>query len=158
MKLSARSRYASRILLELARNKGVSPISAAMLAQRTGISVQFIEQILKPLKHRCVTSSVRGAAGGHWLAKPADQISLGDVVRIMEGDISLAACCNEKPKKCLRRDVCPTRQAWQRVSNVLAQELDSISIADLLHSEVRPLRKRAIPQSAHSLGLVEAAG
>jgi len=59
MKLSARSRYASRILLELAKHKGVSPMSATTLSHRTGVSVQFVEQILKPLKQSGLTVSVR---------------------------------------------------------------------------------------------------
>lgn len=157
MKLSARSRYAARILLELARNTGTTPISAATLSQRTGISVQFIEQILKPLKHNSITSSVRGAAGGHWLAKTAEQISLGDIVRIMEGDISLAACCSERPKKCNRKETCPTRLAWIRASRSLAQELDSISIASLLYEEIRPPKKRSAQPSMADMDLVEAA-
>ena len=65
MKLSARSRYASRILLELAKHNGSAPMSAAVLSQHTGVSVQFVEQILKPLKQHGLTKSVRGAAGGH---------------------------------------------------------------------------------------------
>ena len=69
MKLSARSRYAARILLELARHKAGTPMSAAVLSQHTGVSVQFVEQILKPLKQKGLTNSVRGAAGGHRLAQ-----------------------------------------------------------------------------------------
>lgn len=151
MKLSARTRYAARILLELARNKSVSPMSAAVISQRTGISVQFIEQILKPLKHKGVTSSVRGAAGGHWLAKPADQVTLGDVVRIMEGEISLVAASNEKKNKTPHKEACPTHMAWQKVSRVLALELDSISIADLLSSEPRRQLARKPRQSDNSV-------
>lgn len=132
MKLSARSRYAARILLELARQKGVSPLSAATLSQRTGVSIQFVEQILKPLKQRGFTASTRGAAGGHTLACPATDISLGEVVRLMEGGIQLSVCCGEKANYCPRQEKCLTREAWQRISRHLEQELDSILLSALL--------------------------
>lgn len=135
MKLSARSRYASRILLELARHKGASPMSATTLSQHTGVSVQFVEQILKPLKQSGLTRSVRGAAGGHRLARPAEEITLGEVVRLMEGGILLTVCCGEKANDCPRRDGCLTRHAWLQVSSSLERELDSISLATLLHSD-----------------------
>jgi len=135
MKLSARSRYASRILLELARHKGISPMSAATLSQHTGVSVQFVEQILKPLKQSGLTKSVRGAAGGHRLARSAEEITLGEVVRLMEGGISLTVCCGEKANDCPRKDGCLTRRAWLQVSHSLQNELDSISLATLLHGD-----------------------
>ncbi|MDL2315947.1 Rrf2 family transcriptional regulator [Desulfovibrio sp. OttesenSCG-928-A18] len=136
MKLSARSRYASRILLELAREKSATPVSAATLSQHTGVSVQFVEQILKPLKQSGLTKSVRGAAGGHRLAKPAEEITLGEVVRLMEEGILLTVCCGDKANECPRRDGCLTRRAWMQVSKSLEQELDSISIASLLQGDL----------------------
>lgn len=135
MKLSARARYASRILLELARHKSATPMSAATLSQHTGVSVQFVEQILKPLKQSGLTRSVRGAAGGHRLARPAEDITLGEVVRLMEGGIQLTVCCGEKANECPRRDGCLTRRAWMQVSNSLERELDSITLANLLHGD-----------------------
>lgn len=135
MKLSARARYASRILLELARHKGPAPVSAATLSQHTGVSVQFVEQILKPLKQSGMTQSVRGAAGGHRLARPAEDITLGDIVRLMEGGIMLTVCCGEKANDCPRRDSCLTRKAWVQVSHTLEQELNAISLASLLHGD-----------------------
>lgn len=132
MKLSARSRYASRILLELARHREASPMSAATLSQHTGVSIQFVEQILKPLKQHGLTRSVRGASGGHRLARPADSISLGEVIRLMESGIMLTVCCGEKADDCPRKDGCLTRRAWMRVSGILERELDSISLASLL--------------------------
>ncbi|MDL2290747.1 Rrf2 family transcriptional regulator [Desulfovibrio sp. OttesenSCG-928-F20] len=135
MKLSARSRYASRILLELARHGGALPMSAATLSQHTGVSVQFVEQILKPLKQSGLTASTRGAAGGHRLARPAEEITLGEVVRLMEGGILLTVCCGEKTNECPRKDGCMTRRAWQQVSSSLERELDSITLSALLHGE-----------------------
>lgn len=132
MKLSARTRYAARILLELARSEDGVPLSASTLSQRTGVSAQFVEQILKPLKQHGLTTSVRGALGGYNLARPADQITLGEVVRLMEGGIQLSVCCGENSDNCPRKDMCLIRDAWVEASNILEQELDSISLATLL--------------------------
>lgn len=108
-------------------------MSAAILSHHTGVSVQFVEQILKPLKQHGLTKSVRGAAGGHRLARPAESITLGEVVRLMEGGIHLTVCCGEKANNCPRKDGCLTRKAWLRVSNSLERELDSITLAGLAH-------------------------
>lgn len=132
MKLSARTRYAARILLDLARHSNSGPIAATRLSQHTGVSVQFIEQILKPLKQAGLTTSTRGASGGHSLAKPAQQITLGEVVRLMEGGIHLTLCSSEETDTCASWDFCPTRTAWVKVSKTLEQELDGITVKDLL--------------------------
>ena len=132
MKLSARTRYAARILLELARDQEGKPMSAAVLSQHTGVSAQFVEQILKPLKQKGLTTSVRGASGGHKLARPASTITLGEVVRLMEGGIRLSVCCGERADECPRKEICLIRGAWVNVSQTLEQELDSISLATLL--------------------------
>ena len=84
MKLSAKTRYAARILLDLARHEKAEPVPATRLSQHTGVSVQFIEQILKPLKLAGLTQSTRGASGGHSLAKKPADITLADVVHLME--------------------------------------------------------------------------
>jgi Rrf2 family protein len=110
-------------------------MSATTLSQHTGVSVQFVEQILKPLKQSGLTRSVRGAAGGHRLAKSAEDITLGEVVRLMEGGIMLTVCCKEDANNCPRRDGCLTRDAWMQVSRSLEKELDSISLAKLLSGD-----------------------
>ncbi len=130
MKLSAKSRYASRILLDLAlHNEGI-PHRVGDIAERTGITVPFIEQIIKPLKHAGMVASKRGASGGHQLNLPPDRITLGDVVRVMEGSVELSACLSD-PGLCDRTAVCLTRTAWQRATDAMLRELDTISLAEL---------------------------
>lgn len=133
MKLSARSRYATRLLLDLALRQTDMPQCTTVLSESTGISAQFIEQIIRPLKKEGLITSVRGAAGGHILDKDPAEITVGDVVRIMEGGIRLTDCINDDGL-CERTPVCRTRQVWQRASKVLEEELDSITLADLMES------------------------
>lgn len=157
MKLSARSRYAARILLELAQHKGTAPLSAATLSQRTGVSVQFVEQILKPLKQAGITSSVRGAAGGHRLSKSADRVSLGDIVRLMEGGICLTVCSGKNHGNCQKQESCRTRKAWERVSEALENELNAITLDSMLSDgDVCPAKKSE-PKSRKAAEPVEEA-
>lgn len=140
MKLSARSRYATRLLLDLAINADNAPLKAPLLSEHTGITVQFIEQIMKPLKRAGLVTSQRGANGGHTLAKDPETITLADIVDIMEEGIQLTKCCAD-PTACDRSDECKARDAWLHASNALREGLAAISLADLMHS----------PISSHSL-------
>jgi Rrf2 family iron-sulfur cluster assembly transcriptional regulator len=102
------------------------------IAERTGITVPFIEQIIKPLKHAGMVASKRGAAGGHQLSRPAEQITLGDIVRIMEGSVELSACLSSiRSFAAERRTMCLTRAAWQRATDAMLRELDTITLAEL---------------------------
>ncbi|MDL2313718.1 Rrf2 family transcriptional regulator [Desulfovibrio sp. OttesenSCG-928-C14] len=132
MKLSAKTRYAARILLDLARHNSGEPVPATRLSQHTGVSVQFIEQILKPLKQAGLTSSTRGASGGHALARIPKDITLAEVVSLMEGGIQLTLCGTEDRAVCESKDHCPARSAWVRVSASLNDELQRITLQDLL--------------------------
>jgi len=135
MKLSARTRYAARILLDLAVHADGNPIRTARLSKHTGITVQFIEQIIRPLKQEDFVRSVRGANGGHILkADPAD-ITLGHIVRVMEGGINLTPCVPDATI-CSRSDSCGTRNAWVSASKALERELDGITIAALMQEKL----------------------
>ena len=131
MKLSARSRYAPRLLLDLALHDDDTPLRTTVLSESTGITVQFIEQIIRPLKKAGLITSRRGATGGHILDKDPATVTVGEIVRIMEGGINLTDCVNDK-SICDRSPTCRTRLVWQRASKVLEQELDSITLADLM--------------------------
>ncbi|MBC16259.1 MAG: hypothetical protein CL942_04315 [Desulfovibrio sp.] len=131
MKLSARSRYATRLLLALADNTSDAPVRTVTLSEITGVTVQFIEQIIRPLKKAGLVTSVRGAAGGYYLARPPERITLHDIVRHTEGSINIAECldCEES---CNKIDSCQTRSAWERVSRAIEQELESMTLAELM--------------------------
>lgn len=134
MKLSARARYAARILLDLAIHDSESPVRTAKLSEHTEITVQFIEQIIRPLKKEGLIRSVRGANGGHILDASPDDITMGQIVRIMEGGINLTNCCSD-PETCDRAETCRTRNAWVSASRALERELDNITLSDLMREE-----------------------
>ncbi len=131
MKLSTRSRYGTRLLVDLARHDDQAPIQIGEISKRQGISVKYLEQLIRPLKKAGYVTSVRGAKGGHLLAKKPEQIKLGDIVRLFETHTDLVDCISS-PEKCDMSDECRVRLVWQEATLVLYQKLDSTSIADLV--------------------------
>jgi Rrf2 family iron-sulfur cluster assembly transcriptional regulator len=96
--------------------------------------VKYLEQLIRPLKKAGFVTSVRGAKGGHRLAKKPEQIKLGDIVRLFEAHSDLVDCVSS-PEKCDLADDCRVRLAWQEANEVLYQKLDSFTIADLVKEE-----------------------
>ena len=134
MKLSAKTRYADRILLYLANNGFDKPVSSSLIASKTGISSQFIEQILRQLRLAGITGSVRGAKGGHILMRKPEDLTFGCIVRLMEGGIELSGCL-EKPGNCSRFDACEVRKAWESLQATLDGVFESITLRDLMHDD-----------------------
>ena len=131
MKLSTRSRYGARILVDLARHTDQGPVQIGEISKRQDISVKYLEQLIRPLKQASMVTSVRGPKGGHLLAKKAEEISLGQIVRLFEGQSELVECIS-KPELCKMSDDCQVRLAWKDATRVLYEKLDSTTIADLL--------------------------
>jgi Rrf2 family transcriptional regulator, iron-sulfur cluster assembly transcription factor len=136
MKLSTKTRYGTRLLLDLAKRYGNSPVSVGDIAKRQDISVKYLEQIILPLKKARLILSTRGPKGGHVLAKDPHEISLGQIVRLLESEDELAECI-KKPEKCIRSKDCSVRLAWHEATTALYDKLNSISISDLLEYEER---------------------
>ena len=131
MKLSTRSRYGTRILVDLARHDDRGPVQIGEISKRQDISVKYLEQLIRPLKQADLVTSVRGPKGGHLLAKKPEEITLGQIVRLFEGQSELVECISN-PEKCAMSDDCQVRLAWQDATKVLYEKLDSTSIADLM--------------------------
>mgnify|MGYP000287456256 CR=1 FL=1 len=131
MKLSTRTRYGLRALIDIALHQKERPVSLGEISKRQGISKAYLEQIILVLRASGIIRSVRGKKGGLVLAKSPEQISLLEVIKTLEGPISLVECV-EDPKVCPRKDECPTTLLWQRLKEVLEEELRSLSLMDLL--------------------------
>ena len=131
MKLSTKSRYGTRLLLDMAQHYDRGPIHLTHIAQRQGISVKYLEQIIIPLKRANYIKSVRGPKGGHTLAKPPEEITIGEIVALLEDGTTLVEC-NERPEVCGRSDSCVTRLLWREASQAMFDKLQSITLADLL--------------------------
>ena len=134
MKLSTRSRYGTRILVDLARHKDQGPVQIGEISKRQDISVKYLEQLIRPLKQANLVTSVRGPKGGHLLAENPKNITLGQVVRLFEGQTDLVECVSF-PEKCPMSDDCQVRLAWQDATEVLYDKLDATTISDLMNGD-----------------------
>ena len=133
MKLSTKSRYGARILIELALHDSENVMKASEISSNQKIPAKYLEQLLRLLKQAGFVKSVRGPKGGHLLAKKPAHINLGQIVKLFEGQTDLVECVSS-PETCEMSAECLVRDAWQEATEVLYKKLDGISIADLLQN------------------------
>lgn len=137
MKISTRGRYGTRMMLDLAAHHDQGPTPLREIAKRQDLSVKYLEQLIIPLKAAGYIRSVRGAKGGYTLARKPDKISVGQIIKVLEGGLSLVDCV-EDPRVCEREKNCPTRDIWLRMSERLMEELSSLSLSDVLDGKKLP--------------------
>jgi Rrf2 family protein len=131
MKLSTRTRYGIRAVLELAENYGKGPMQLKIIARDQGISVKYLEQLMAALKSKGVVSSLRGSKGGYVLAKPPNQIRLSDCFLCLEGSIVTVECV-ENNGYCPRTSDCIAREVWTEVQKAVITVLKSMTLQSLL--------------------------
>jgi Rrf2 family protein len=144
MKLSTRSRYGTRLLLDIAQHYNQGPIQLGDIAGRQDISVKYLEQIIIPLKKAHLIETVRGPKGGHLLARPPEEITVAEVVALLEEGDSLVQCI-ERAEVCGRADTCPTRLIWKEASQAMFNALKSITLADLVEKAGAAENKKLSP-------------
>lgn len=136
MKLSKKSEYALRALLELTLVHGTSTLQRHQIAARQHIPVEFLEQILLALKRAGLLSSRRGMKGGYALIKSPEEITLGQVIRVLDGPLAPIGCvsktayqkCSDCPYANMAQ--CPVQQVMGRVRDAIADILDHYTLAD----------------------------
>ncbi|MDD7739290.1 MAG: Rrf2 family transcriptional regulator [Fusicatenibacter sp.] len=144
MKLSTKGRYGLRALIDLASHDGEGAVSIQSISERQGISESYLEQLVRPLRKAGLIESVRGAGGGYVLAKPADAISVGDILRVLEGSLDAVTCpANQENGNCEEADFCVTRFVWQKINDSITNAVDGISLGELVR-ENQKLSKRKI--------------
>jgi len=142
MKLTTRSRYGTRLMLDMAQHYREGPIQLGDIAKRQDVSVKYLEQIIIPLKKAHYIESVRGRKGGHILARPPEEITVAEIVALLEDGTSLVECAADTGV-CERAEVCPTRLLWKEVSEAIYDRLEGITLADLVERARALESKRA---------------
>lgn len=131
MKLSTRTRYAMRAMLELADNFGKGPLQTRIIAQHQEISVKYLEQLMAALKSAGLVRSQRGAKGGYMLASSPDTIKLSEVFDVFEGPVMTVECVTNE-NYCARAAECIARQIWSEVQSAMKKILESITLRGAL--------------------------
>jgi Rrf2 family protein len=143
MKLSTKTRYGTRLILDMAQHYGQGAIQLGEIANRQNISLKYLEQIIRPLKKADYVKSYRGAKGGHMLNRPPGEISVGEVVAVLEGGATLVRC-DKNPDNCDRVDSCLTRYIWREAAEAMFERLSAITFADLLVLEKKDVCKEGM--------------
>ena len=131
MKFSTKTRYGIRAMLELALNESDKPLSITVIAERQGIPEAYLEQLMGLLKKSGLVVSVRGAQGGYLLSRSPAEITVGEVLRTLEGELGLVDCLTEEDA-CHKACSCPTRVVWKKLRDGLNEIVDGITLQDML--------------------------
>lgn len=132
MKISTKGRYALRMMVDLAQHSNEGFISLKDIAERQNISKKYLEQIVPLLNKSGVLRTNRGYQGGYMLAQSPEKYTVGNILRITEGNLSVVSCLEQQPNLCPRQEECMTLYIWQGLNDVIAKYLDSITIQDIL--------------------------
>ena len=148
MKLTTKGRYGLRAVVDLAVNTDDEAVALSQIAERQGISVNYLEQLIAKLKKSGIVNGIRGAQGGYVLAMPAEEISVGDILRALEGDLSPVDCyeLNSNDTPCSNSDICVTKYVWKRISDSINDAVDGIMLSDLVAESKRVQAEAGITQ------------
>ena len=148
MKLSTKGRYGLRALIDLAQYSENEPVSITSISDRQDISERYLEQLMAMLKKSGLVKSVRGAGGGYVLAKKMNEISVGDVLRALEGNLDPVACTGfDQEAGCKAADNCVTKYVWQKINDSINRTVDEIKL-DQLVEESKKMNCQGTPSQA----------
>lgn len=130
LRLTTKGKYGVKALFELAMHQGAGPLPLKEIAERQGLSEHYLEQLVAPLRKSGLISSVRGAQGGYVLTRPASQVTVGDILRVLEGPLEPA----EANAAAIGS---PAEGVWERVRQRIVAVVDSITLAELVEQARR---------------------
>ena len=154
MKLSTRAKYGLKALIDLGLYSEKEAVSLQSIAGRQNISVSYLEQLMAKLKKARLVESVRGDNGGNCLARPAEEISVGDVLRALEGDlvpVECAAIDSGRESHCTGSGTCVSKIVWKRINDSISNAVDSIFIGELV-KESKNLKSAVAGISSNDAG------
>lgn len=128
--ISTRGRYALRVMIDLAEHQSDDYIPMKTVANRQGISLKYLEQIMPVLTKNGLVEAVHGRGGGYRLARKPEDYLAGEILRLTEGDLTSVACLTEGATVCEKAEKCKTIGFWKGLNDVINHYLDSVSLAD----------------------------
>ena len=123
-------------MLDMAQHRDAGPVQIGDIAKRQDISVKYLEQLVIPLKKANYVKSVRGPKGGYMLAKPPEEITVGEIVKVLEGGVNLSDCI-ENPDICEKSADCLTRGLWEEASRAVYETLNSVTLSEMIETGKR---------------------
>lgn len=136
MIISTRGRYALRVMIDLAENGNGEYIAMKKIAERQGISLKYLEQILPVLTQNKIVEGVHGKGGGYRLTREPKEYKVGEILRLTEGDLAPVTCLEYGAEPCEKREQCRTLPLWMKLHDVIEDYLDSITLEDILEGKL----------------------
>ncbi|AFS78340.1 transcriptional regulator BadM/Rrf2 family [Gottschalkia acidurici 9a] len=136
MRLSTKGRYGLKAMFELALHYGEGPIPLKNVADNQRISEHYLEQLIAVLRKNGLVNSVRGAQGGYMLVDSPNKITVGSIIRALEGDIAPSDCVIEDSNVCDRESKCVTKSVWIRIRDSINDVIDSITLQDMVEDYI----------------------
>jgi len=124
------------MMLDMAQHRDAGPVQIGDIAKRQDISVKYLEQLVIPLKKANYVKSVRGPKGGYMLAKPPEEITVGEIVKVLEGGVNLSDCI-ENPDLCEKSTDCLTRGLWEEATKAVYDTLNSVTLSEMIETGKR---------------------
>ena len=124
-----------RLMLDIARYGRGATVKIKDIADRQEISPKYLEQIISELNRAGLVRSTRGPQGGYSLARPPEEYTVGSILRVMEGDLSVVQCVKDGEDFCDRFETCTTVRLWTKMSDAISSVVDNIALADLMKWE-----------------------
>jgi Rrf2 family protein len=144
MKLSTRSRYGIRALIDIALNANDRPVLLRDVAHRQEISTMYLEHLITPLISAGIIRSTRGAKGGVWLARPIKDVKVSEIIQLLEGSMAPVECVDDI-NYCPRYESCVTREVWVDLKRAMTSVLDNITLEDLVERQKQKMIE--VPES-----------
>lgn len=134
MRISTRSRYGLRLMVEIAANSGRRSIYLKEIARNIDVSEKYLSQIIIPLKGKGLVKTYGGAHSGYVIGKPSSEIKLKEIVEILEGDLNLVDCVSNN-SICIKSQTCITRDIWVKLGEKISEFLNSFTLEDLVRMQ-----------------------
>ena len=139
MKLSTRGKYGLYAMVYLAQKAEEGPQPLRAIAQ-LGLPDHYLEQLLGSLRKAGLVTTVRGAQGGYMLAKEPQEYTVGEILRLLEGNLAPVACVDDTKEACTRADECVTMEVWREIKDAVNKVVDNITLADLVEQQRQKCR------------------
>lgn len=144
MKLSTKGRYGLKAILDLAIHSSDGQVALKSIAERQGLSENYLEQLFASLKKAKLIQSVRGSQGGYLLGRSPEKISVGDILRALEGSMAPTECVEENCTStgCCNTDGCVTRSVWEKIRDGINNVIDNITLKELVDDYIKSNNER----------------
>ena len=142
MILSTKGRYGLKMMYEFALNYGKGTMSLKEVAQKQRLSETYLEQLIAHLRKAGLVTSVRGAQGGYELSRKPEEITVGEIIRELEGPLAPSECVLDDEPECSNADYCVTRLIWEKIMDSINNVIDSITLNDMVNDYYKLKQKK----------------